>query len=793
MALVVANNIPALTAQRQVGAAQNNVAKSIQRLSSGLRINSPADDASGLSIAEQMKGQILGYQRAYLNAQDGLSMLQTADGALSEISNMLQRMRELAVQASSGIYTANDRNAIQMEVDQLKNEINRVSAATEFNTRKLLNGEGIASYSTDSPNAKVVMKNNVVEGNYEINLTTMPGKNAIYQTNMLTNAESSSSVDVMQGQDYVNAIHPINLPANNPITGEKLQYSFEINDNINSGSDRDKIITTASNTENSLNKLDNRLRDVEVNKSGYLLVEFNQGYPEEPVGEDTVVKDFVNLTWYDANGDATETVKAPAQFDSAGRFLGLVPNDTLHDSIIPFSGMIFPSDDFNVDLTALSAFDEGTLDLDDMDDVQAGDRVLLSISDRNSVEEDPEEYTVKLKSFSNPDVTTDIQFNQLSGTRQTFQQVEMDENGNIWTYNYMVDFSNNLDDGEVVFDVTEANAKEPVTSDTRLGEIAQFINADGAKSFTNTQQLTIYGGNGQSATINLQELDTIQDLDNKLTQAIIDMGLDSDDPTINENLVTFVDSGNKKLFDGNVVLPGSIVIQTAKPGEVGKLYFSGNENLLRGLGISTIREAEKNVVNAKVYDKYIGEPIGSEVTSDGVVRDVIQGVDVHVDPTSGLKMQWDNSVGGIVYEPLEDKVNIHLMDTRSSVHVGANPEQKIKFSIPEVDTTALGIDDLFIVDPASANDALYKLDQAQYKLNSARGMIGAQMNRLQHTLNEIDITNENMSAAESRIRDLDMAKEMTIFTKNQILSQTSTAMLAQANVMPQLVLQLLGA
>jgi flagellin len=105
----------------------------------------------------------------------------------------------------------------------------------------------------------------------------------------------------------------------------------------------------------------------------------------------------------------------------------------------------------------------------------------------------------------------------------------------------------------------------------------------------------------------------------------------------------------------------------------------------------------------------------------------------------------------------------------------------------------LGVDGVSVVTAEAAEESLYAIDNAQNVLNNSRGVVGAQMNRLEHRLNQIGIMSENMSSAESRIRDLDMAKEMTQFTKNQILAQTSTAMLAQANMMPQLVLQLLGA
>jgi flagellin len=153
--------------------------------------------------------------------------------------------------------------------------------------------------------------------------------------------------------------------------------------------------------------------------------------------------------------------------------------------------------------------------------------------------------------------------------------------------------------------------------------------------------------------------------------------------------------------------------------------------------------------------------------------------------------EWKN--GGISYQPYTQSIDMHFIDKNPFIHAGANPEQKIDFIIPQIDTKALGVDGVSVVTAEAAEESLYAIDNAQNVLNNSRGVVGAQMNRLEHRLNQIGIMSENMSSAESRIRDLDMAKEMTQFTKNQILAQTSTAMLAQANMMPQLVLQLLGA
>jgi flagellin len=145
----IMNNIMAMNAHRQLAVNQSNAAKSMERLSSGLRINRAGDDAAGLAISEKMRGQIRGLKQASRNAQDGISLLQTAEGALNETHAILQRMRELAVQASNDTNTEIDRNEIQKEINQLTSEINRIGNTTEFNTMKLMDGgsAGVAEVS----------------------------------------------------------------------------------------------------------------------------------------------------------------------------------------------------------------------------------------------------------------------------------------------------------------------------------------------------------------------------------------------------------------------------------------------------------------------------------------------------------------------------------------------------------------------------------------------------------------------------------------------------------------------
>ena len=140
MAMIVQHNMSAMNANRMLGITNSSLAKSTEKLSSGYRINRAADDAAGLSISEKMRSQIRGLNKASDNAQDGISLIQTAEGALNESHSILQRMRELSVQASNGTETDDDREAVQKEISQLQDELTRISSTTEFNTMKLLDG-----------------------------------------------------------------------------------------------------------------------------------------------------------------------------------------------------------------------------------------------------------------------------------------------------------------------------------------------------------------------------------------------------------------------------------------------------------------------------------------------------------------------------------------------------------------------------------------------------------------------------------------------------------------------------
>ena len=142
-------NTASLNTYRSYGSAQAGLEKNIERLSSGLRINKAADDAAGLAISDRMNNQVRGMQQANRNVQQGNNLLQTAEGAMNEIGNILGRMRELAVQSASDTVTQDDRSSIDLEFDQLRSEINRIANSTEYNNTKLVNGDKAKSGSAD--------------------------------------------------------------------------------------------------------------------------------------------------------------------------------------------------------------------------------------------------------------------------------------------------------------------------------------------------------------------------------------------------------------------------------------------------------------------------------------------------------------------------------------------------------------------------------------------------------------------------------------------------------------------
>ncbi|TCK62466.1 flagellin [Seleniivibrio woodruffii] len=798
MALTVYTNVNSLIAQNYVNQTSSNISKNLEKLSSGLRINSAADDASGLAISEKLRGQISGLKRASSNAQDGISMLQTAEGGLATIQSMTQRMRELAVQASNGVYTSNDRAEIQKEVDQLKEEIDRVASSTEFNTKKLLNGNATALWSTDKGNSiDVAVTGKVAEGNYNLEVTVDPGKNYVYKSDVMTlNSDAVGGEIVEDGaagdnDSNVTSVTDIKTMA----TSGTSYYTVNVGD-VSANTSATMTVTGSYQQAGSSFSVATAATVSTATSSGYVEVKFDQDVTAGATAISAKIR-FINAKTGDVGDWVTVTAAATGSTISISSADTVALTDTAGGTL---------------------GFDM-TISLGVSGKIQSGDKVLLAQSGAVTTADSIASSgggTIKISDGPSGQAGPTINFTTASSLTKKDNGDDVVDANNVTVYYASIDSgTGNIDVGSMTLNfkegsnATDANGLtktdsfnlevrgggEAATSSTKLRDIALFTTSDGRNLFDQTQELTIFG-NGSSKTIYLEGDDTVSDFETKMTDAIKALGMGATSETsdvvsdVNNNLVNYVST---ETDNTNEALKGSFVIQTAKLGNDSQLSFVGDENLINALSLATIQEGENSELTIKVTDAHTGNTVGSDKVNDYTLKNVIAGVEVKVDSALGLDITWDDTNKEMTFNAgTAEDIKLHLVDNSTELQIGANEGQTINTSIAQADTYALGLSDVLMVDQESAQKSITMIDSALNKISSARATIGAQINRLDYTIAGLDTTRENLTASESRIRDLDMASEMSDFTKNQILSQAGVAMISQANAQSQLALQLLG-
>lgn len=233
----VQHNMASANTNRQLGITTGNLAKATEKLSSGYRINRAGDDAAGLSISEKMRGQIRGLDQASTNAQDGISLIQTAEGALNETHSILQRMRELATQAANDTNATEDRQAISAELSQLTDEIDRIAGQTEFNTQTLLSSAKTLNFqvgANSGQNIKLSLKN--------MNASALSVKNIA--TKVSTYASATAAIKTIN-----NAIKTVSTQRSSlGAVQNRLEHT----------------IANADNTSENLQSAESRIRDVDM-------------------------------------------------------------------------------------------------------------------------------------------------------------------------------------------------------------------------------------------------------------------------------------------------------------------------------------------------------------------------------------------------------------------------------------------------------------------------------------------------------------------------------------------------
>lgn len=805
MALSIYNNVTSLGAQKYLNIANNAQTKSLQRLSSGLRINTAADDASGLAISEKLRGQISGMKRASMNAQDGISYLQTAEGAMSSVTSMLQRMRELAVQAGNGIYTTNDREMLQLEVDQLKDEINRISQTSEFNTKKLLDGSGTALWSSTEKYLGAVVKGpEVAEGNYKVDTSVQPGQNNVYKSQIMQVKDGVLVSEVTNTNPASASVTSVRDPENIPVTntaGMSITVKGQTDDidDASNGTHTLSAMQTYHGAEGSQSNWrvsSATFTNGDNTMSGYYEVEivnttngtvsggftYRYRYMDSKTGEMS--------SWVEATAAAAATATITLNLG------GVATGGTSAQMTLKLPGAgstIQPGDKIVSVFDANSAAFNGAAS--GAGSLQIDNGPVLTFSATGS-----------LVKADNGDEKID--YNEIK-----YHMATMDPKTGVVDYGSLtVEFregepgATTPTAGVLNSGVTTVNVRDngPATKDTKLSDLTQFTNADGVNILANTQELTIYN-QGKSTTIYLEQDDTIEDFDKKLTAALMELGLGANESTssgrtVNESLVRYVskegvaNSDSYKATAGtNESVPGTFVIQTAALGTDSELVFTGDQNLMNALGLATIQEGINSSIDVTVTDAHSGKFVGSDNVNDGKARNIIDGIDITIEQDAGVEPVWNDSTKSFEFNATNEvsTAYLHVVDNRTELQIGANQGQTLNISVGQLDTTGLEIDDVYVMDMELSQRSITKIDKALEILSSTRATVGAQMNRLEYTISNLETARENLTAAESRIRDLDIAEETTNLTKNQILVQSATSMVAQANKIPQQALALL--
>ena len=557
-------NLFSMTPTVNAGRNQNALSSAIKNLSSGMQINAFKDNPSRMSISEKMRGFILGLQTSSQNAQDGISYLQTAEGATNEITSMLQRMRELAVEGANGVYTANDRLEIQKEIDQLKEEIDRISDTTQFNTKKLINGDSTGAWNVGNDKISAVINGTVADGNYDINVDVKPGQNQVQSTQIFSLREGELGAYISdKGTTNIGSVsnpEDINMP--NPASAG---YTVTVS-NPTDGGVATATVTNSMTYVNSYQQEGSTMAfgavsatAVTTNESGYFLVEFPESNSQASAGATYRVK-FISAETGDEGAwveYTTEDGKLVENYNSNGFNLS-----------------------FEIPMLAGAT------------EVKGGDKFLFNVSDFKGVRNDnnllgqgggalqvsANGVTGPTIVYSNPNsLTKEDNQNGIEETNDvTVHIVSLDpKTGYVSQGEMTLGFEEKVG-GETQAGTTTINLRgegQAATSTTKLSELANFVDENGVELFANTQELTIYGNNNK-VTIYLEGDDTLQDFVDKLTTAITkDLGMGSGLTEVDKRLVNF----NEVEGVGFGVVPGTMILQSALTGKTGELSFTGNQ------------------------------------------------------------------------------------------------------------------------------------------------------------------------------------------------------------------------
>lgn len=805
MALVINSNIQSLNSQRQLVKSGMEMDQAMERLSSGKKINTAADDAAGLSISNRMTSQINGLNRAVANANDGVSLIQTAEGALDESTNILQRMRELAIQSANGIYNDGDRATLDAEVQQLISELDRISDTTTFNGQKLLDGTlgevdlqvgaeanetisfsvdainsqnlGLGSTSSDLSGGRLTSALSFDDGDVEINgqgLSAYTGTANNENLETLLN-DINNNVEGVTASGF-NVIDATSI-GDGVITGTAGTGLDITVHSINGGADTTFSFTTATTTLDGLvsaiNDKTGSALTASIGDDGSLVLSNTTGAAITLSTTAYAGTDLGDLAGIADGGDDVETFQGQLSLQAtdggdvtitkgangvdgdlsalgfretaaAGEVLG----GTLTSSAGGAQLTSLAANDLIINGVAISATDSGNLanKVSNINDASDQTGVTASIVARESYSFDLTKQSVELTTSAGVSLTvTAAETLELNGVSLA------------------------------------------VTAGTSLETLVANINAGGAN-------------HGVTAYVDENDAFHLYS-ESALTIALTSTGA--------------ANTGIEALFDdlddqGGTAL-GAALSQTGGANTVTLAALTAGTT-----GSISINATEITLTDLTDIDQILTD-INNQQGNTGVQASIDSNGELQFNGSATFNLDVGNDKGALTGELLgifdtsgfdaDAQVSDETVTVLPRIQLDSENDQPISIEVTANGATATGLTDLntdlsstvtgsaianlSIATQAGAQSAIDSIDQALETINETRSELGAVNNRLDFTVSNLMNISENTAAARSRIMDADFAEETANLSRAQVLQQASQAMLAQANAAPQQVLSLL--
>jgi len=774
MPLIINSNLQSINAQRQLVKSGMELDISMERLSSGKRINSAADDAAGLAISNRMTSQIRGLDRAVANANDGISLIQTAEGALDESTNILQRMRELSIQSANGIYADGDRTTLDAEMQQLVAELDRISQTTSFNGQKLLDG---------------TLGDVALQIGSEANQTVSFSIQAMSADSLgLGSSSSDVSGAVLDGA-----------------TGGNI--SFGAGDIVING----QGLQAYSNTLDNGN-IDLLIDDINSNVDGVSAAGFN--VIEGNGGSGVTSGASVNLTLVDTDSGASTVfvidTAGVANMESLSATINNKTGGIIEASVTDDGQLVLSNGSGATIITAGLAAAAGIADGSHFGSIALssdnGDTITLTLGANG---DDAQLKALGFRQLTGPG---EVLSEGLDSVEQATALATGDLRINGTAVASVTSTAGLIGKRDAINDI----ADETGVSASLLAFGASTHDTGNSVELASTGGGITAGAGITAVTVNGVAVAIVSgDSDQQVAAAINasngDHGVsayvdnDGDLHMFSTAPITLADTGT------------GIVAALALQDSGSNLVASGTPEPAVALGGGSISINNAQVTLNNLADlSTIVEDINNAQGTTGVRASVDSNGELQLSASSLITLEVGEDNGlqsanalGIVFADVgndgslaNDTVTIEarlkldsVKDQPISLEVTANGIDATGFSDLNTDLGATvngsALSTISIATSAGAQSAIESIDQALETINDTRSQLGAVSNRLDFTISNLMNISENTAAARSRIVDADFAAESANLSRAQVLQQAASAMLAQANAAPEQVLALL--